>query len=183
MPQSAYLYFSLLTLSSLNSSEYNSEVITKVNKGLVACKRGTSDFRLFLLHDCCWSANTLCYVRGQRSSFRWELQRILGMKDSGAKTQTQTGGYLFLVGPRVSVHTVRRLLRNKRCCWATCMYLFEEDVVHDDHGGHVGVGAPHHSELRRLARTWSLQTFLDRWAGRVLRVGGVHRAHMLRAGI
>lgn len=53
------------------------------------------------------------------------------------------------------------------------MYLFEEDVVHYDHGGHVGVGTPHHSELRRPAR----------WAGRVLRVGGVHRAHMLRAGI
>lgn len=43
--------------------------------------------------------------------------------------------------------------RVKVVCCAPSMYLFEEDVVHDDHGGQVGVGAPHHSELRRLSRT------------------------------
>lgn len=30
------------------------------------------------------------------------------------------------------------------------LYLFEEDVVHDDHGRQVGVGAPHHGELGGL---------------------------------
>lgn len=37
--------------------------------------------------------------------------------------------------------------------WFYCVaaiYLFEEDVVHDDHGREVGVGAPHHSQLRGL---------------------------------
>lgn len=69
--------------------------------------------------------------------FGWEQQHILGMKDSGAKTQSKTGGYLFLVGPRVSVHTVRRLLQNKgiaghrpcTCLRRTLFIMIMEDML------------------------------------------------------
>lgn len=74
----------------------------------------------------------------------------------------------------------------------TDLYLLEEDVVHDDHGRQVGVGTPHHSQLGGL-RPWSgglwswrggLPTLLlhqrARW---VLRVRGVHGAHVFRAHI
>lgn len=57
------------------------------------------------------------------------------------------------------------------------LYLFEEDVVHDDHGRQVGVGAPHHRQLG------GLRTLLHLPAGRVLGVCGVHGAHVFGACI
>lgn len=66
-------------------------------------------------------------------------------------------------------------------CW---VYLLEEDIVHDDHGRDVGVGASHHSQLRGLGpRARSLWSLLHHWAGWILRVCGVHCAQVLWACI
>lgn len=71
------------------------------------------------------------------------------------------------------------------------LYLFEKNVVHDDHWRQVGVGAPHHSQLGGL-RAWrgSLRLrsgcprILLHWRARwVLRVGYVHGAHVFGAHI
>lgn len=71
------------------------------------------------------------------------------MKLSGAKNTKQG-----LVCPSTvrTLHSQIYVTESRYCC-SPLMYLFEEDVVHYDHGGQVGVGAPHHSELRRLSRT------------------------------
>lgn len=69
--------------------------------------------------------------------FRWEQQHILNVKDSSAKTQNKTRGYLFLVGPRMFVHTVRRLLQNKdiaghhpcTCLRRTLFIMIMEDML------------------------------------------------------
>lgn len=61
-------------------------------------------------------------------------------------------------------------------------YLLQEDIVHDDHGRQVRVGASHHSQLRGLG-AWGLRSLLYNRAGWILGVCGVHGAHMLWACI
>lgn len=89
---------------------------------------------------------------------------------------------------RRETHCCSETSRNNLCCIlinntltvglsVAVLYLFEDDVVHDDHGRQVGVGAPHYRQLG------GLRTLLHQRAGRVLRVCGVHGAHVFGARV
>lgn len=94
----------------------------------------------------------------------------------------------MLINCEGETHRCSTTPRNGPCCTLTNMtstrvglsvavvYLLEEDVVHDDHGRQVGVGAPHHGQLG------GLRPLLHQRA-RVLRVRGVHGARVFRARV